>query len=92
MGLTRQGVQRVVDLLAGDGLIALGENPDHRRAKLVRRTDERQLRPARMSKIQAGWESRIYDGLSYERVQDATSLLRDLRDRLLRDSDGRGRP
>jgi DNA-binding MarR family transcriptional regulator len=92
MGLTRQGVQRVVDLLAGEGLIALGESPDHRRAKLVRRTDGGQLRPARMSEIQASWESRIGDGLSPERVQDATSLLPDLRDSLLRDSDGRGGP
>ena len=32
MGLTRQSVQRVVDLLAAEGLIsALEKNPDHRR-------------------------------------------------------------
>jgi DNA-binding MarR family transcriptional regulator len=92
MGLTRQSVQRVVDLLAGEGLIALDENPDHRRAKLVRLTDEGQLRLARMSEIQAGWASRIGNGLSTERVVDATSLLQDLRDRLLRDSDDRREP
>ncbi len=92
MGLTRQSVQRVVDLLAGEGLIALEENPDHRRAKLLRLTDEGQLRLASIMEIQAAWAHRIGNGLSPERVRDATSLLQDLRDRLLRDSDDRRRP
>src|SRR6266849_7038186 len=35
MGLTRQSVQRTVDLLAQEGLIAFADNPHHRRAKLV---------------------------------------------------------
>jgi|SRR5215510_712947 len=38
MGLTRQSVQRVADLLERDGLTAYAENPDHRRAQLVRLT------------------------------------------------------
>ncbi|WP_159874256.1 MarR family winged helix-turn-helix transcriptional regulator, partial [Raoultella sp. 18085] len=35
MGLTRQAVQRIVDLLAGQGLVEFQPNPHHRRAKLV---------------------------------------------------------
>src|SRR5947208_9580394 len=35
MGLTRQSVQRTVDLLAADGLVAFADNQHHRRAKLV---------------------------------------------------------
>jgi DNA-binding MarR family transcriptional regulator len=35
MGLTRQAVQRIVDLLAERGLVAFEDNPHHRRAKLV---------------------------------------------------------
>src|SRR2546430_6424913 len=35
MGLTRQSVQRTVDLLAQEGLIAFADNPHHRRAQLV---------------------------------------------------------
>jgi DNA-binding MarR family transcriptional regulator len=38
MGLTRQSVQRVADLLEQDGLTAYGANPGHRRAQLVRAT------------------------------------------------------
>ena len=35
MGLARQSVQRVVDLLEARGLVRLEPNPHHRRAKLV---------------------------------------------------------
>ena len=35
LNLARQSVQRVADLLVGDGLAAYVENPGHRRAKLV---------------------------------------------------------
>lgn len=38
LGLARQSVQRVADLLARDGLAAYEDNPDHRRAKLLRLT------------------------------------------------------
>ncbi len=39
MGLTRQSVQRIADLLVERGLAAYEENPAHRRAKLVTPTD-----------------------------------------------------
>lgn len=35
LGLTRQSVQRVVDALVAEGLLALEVNPDHTRAPLV---------------------------------------------------------
>lgn len=38
MGLTRQGVQRLVNEMHADGLVALADNPHHARAKLVRLT------------------------------------------------------
>jgi len=39
LGLARQGVQRVADLLVADGLAAYADNPRHRRAKLLTLTD-----------------------------------------------------
>src|SRR6187549_1675909 len=36
LGLARQSVQRVADVLAREGLVAYDDNPDHARAKLVR--------------------------------------------------------
>lgn len=35
MGLTRQSVQRVADLVVAEGLASYADNPAHRRAKLV---------------------------------------------------------
>jgi len=40
MGITRQSVQRLADILADEGLLEYVPNPSHRRAKLVRVTDE----------------------------------------------------
>jgi DNA-binding MarR family transcriptional regulator len=51
MGITRQSVQRLADILADEGLLEYVPNPSHRRAKLVRVTDEglaavRRINPA----------------------------------------------
>lgn len=40
MGLSRQSVQRSIDLLSEKGLVAFAPNPHHRRAKLVVLTTE----------------------------------------------------
>jgi DNA-binding MarR family transcriptional regulator len=40
MGITRQSVQRLADILVDEGLLEYLPNPSHRRAKLVRVTDE----------------------------------------------------
>ncbi|MFF3084640.1 MarR family winged helix-turn-helix transcriptional regulator [Streptomyces nojiriensis] len=40
MGITRQSVQRIADLLAAKGLAEYAPNPAHRRAKLLRPTEE----------------------------------------------------
>lgn len=39
MGITRQSVQRLADVLVGEGLAEYLPNPSHRRAKLVRPTE-----------------------------------------------------
>ncbi|MFF9473166.1 MarR family winged helix-turn-helix transcriptional regulator [Streptomyces roseolus] len=39
MGITRQSVQRIADLLVRDGLAAYAPNPAHRRAKLLAPTE-----------------------------------------------------
>jgi len=40
MGITRQSVQRIADLLVDQGLAEYLPNPSHRRAKLLRPTEE----------------------------------------------------
>jgi DNA-binding MarR family transcriptional regulator len=62
LGLARQSVQRVADLLEADRLIRYVENPRHRRARLIRLTDEGR---AVLARIQAGhrpWADALGDG------------------------------
>ncbi|MGW5920018.1 MarR family winged helix-turn-helix transcriptional regulator [Nocardia fluminea] len=40
MGITRQSVQRIADLLVGKGMCEYRPNPAHKRAKLVAMTEE----------------------------------------------------
>ncbi len=54
MGLTRQSVQRVVDELAKDGVVAFADNPDDRRARLVSLTPHG---AALYARIMAEWNA-----------------------------------
>ena len=55
LGVARQGVQRLADVLEGEGLIAYADNPQHQRAKLVRLTAEGTARLGIIEIAQAGW-------------------------------------
>jgi DNA-binding MarR family transcriptional regulator len=85
MGLQRQSVQRVVDVLAEEGVLAFEANPTHRRAKLVRTTDEGRRRYARVSEIQKEWANRVSRGLDPAAVRAAAELMREVQARLRRD-------
>jgi DNA-binding MarR family transcriptional regulator len=85
MGLKRQSVQRLVDVLAEEGIVAFEDNPLHRRAKLVRTTDEGSRRYARVTEIQREWAARVSRGLDPERLRAAAELMKDLQVRLRRD-------
>src|SRR5436853_538967 len=55
LGLARQGVQRIADLLEGEGLIAYRANPVHQRAKLMELTEAGKRALADISGRQAVW-------------------------------------
>jgi DNA-binding MarR family transcriptional regulator len=82
MGLTRQSVQRTVDLLAQEGLIALTDNPHHRRAKLVAFTPRGRSLMEHVNQIQTIWANDLAQGLSVPALHDAVQLLAALRRRL----------
>src|SRR5271165_971685 len=64
MGANRQNVQRIVNDLEAEGLVAFETNPHHRRAQLVVLTDKgRQAFDAAM-RLQAPWINHLADGLS----------------------------
>ena len=75
MGLTRQSVQRVADLLVSEGLCEYSRNPAHRRAKLLWSTDKglncvKQLRP----KVVA-WSRRVREQLGGETIDAAMASV-----------------
>jgi DNA-binding MarR family transcriptional regulator len=59
MGLARQSVQRIADLLVDRGLAEYLPNPAHQRAKLVRPTDEGYAAIARLREAQHEWANRV---------------------------------
>ena len=59
MGLTRQGVQRVADLLVERGLAEYRPNPAHRRAKLLACTEAGYWAVRQISVVQHPWAEQV---------------------------------
>ncbi len=86
MGVRRQSVQRLVDVLAAEGVVRLEDNPHHLRAKLVHATPAGQGKYARISAIQAQWVNNLARGLPATELARAVTLLREVQSRLRRPS------
>jgi DNA-binding MarR family transcriptional regulator len=82
MGLTRQSVQRIADLLAAEGVIAFHDNPAHRRAKLVAPTRRGRKVLAAINRLQADWAHRVSDAMTAGELEAAVTVLRHIRARL----------
>ena len=84
MGLARQSVQRTADLLRDDGLVEFVDNPAHRRAKLVRLTDQGRAFLRDLAPRQIAWVNSLAKGIqrSASEIETARDLLRDLRTEL----------
>ena len=83
LGGHRQNVQRIVNDLHREGLIAFETNPHHRRAQLVALTARgRQAHEAAM-RLQAPWVNRLTEGLSVEEIDVVGRVATTLRQRLL---------
>ena len=87
MGLTRQAVQRVVNELEAEGIVELVDNPEHRRARLVRLSDDGRRGLDEATRRQAGWVNRLSRRLDARTAQAALDLLRTLRQRLEHDEE-----
>ncbi len=75
LGLARQGVQRIADLLESEGLIAYGDNPAHQRAKLMVPTPRGEEVLDEIKARQAVWADAFGAELGEERLQQATALI-----------------
>ncbi|WP_406210832.1 MarR family winged helix-turn-helix transcriptional regulator [Streptomyces decoyicus] len=63
MGITRQSVQRIADLLVDRGLAEYRPNPAHRRAKLLAPTDEGRAAVARITPGHTEFAARLGEQL-----------------------------
>ena len=78
MGLTRQGVQRIADLLADRGLAEYRPNPAHRRAKLLACTEAGYWAVRRISLAQHPWAERVGGAIGADDLRDALATMRRL--------------
>ncbi|BFP53396.1 hypothetical protein SCMC78_32030 [Streptomyces sp. CMC78] len=75
MGITRQSVQRIADLLVERGLAEYAENPAHRRAKLLRVTGAGREAVSRIGPSHAEFAARLAGELGVEGVAEAVRVL-----------------
>ena len=82
MGLNRQGVQRIVNELAEEGIVAFRDNPHHRRARLVVLTPKGRAAYEAAGRLQQPWAQALAQGIEAEDLVAATRLLERVRSRL----------
>ena len=82
MGLARQNVQRLADVLQEEGFAAYSPNPDHQRAKLVCLTPKGQRTVRQLAGRQALWANRVASAAAAADIQTALTLVKKLRSRL----------
>ena len=75
LGVARQGVQRLADLLQAEGLVAYVDNANHQRAKLVVLTRDGRAALAVIDAGQARWADALGAQLGEKRLDQATSAM-----------------
>ena len=75
MGLARQSVQRIADLLVDKGLAEYLPNPAHQRAKLVRPTASGYAAIARLRDAQHEWANRVSAQVSEEDLRTTLATM-----------------
>ena len=79
MGLARQNVQRIANVLKQEGIVEYLPNPDHQRAKLVCLTERGRKAAKELARRQEAWANEIASRVSVSEIRDALEVLRKLR-------------
>ena len=82
MGLARQNVQRLADVLHKEGIIHYAPNPEHQRAKLVCLTPKGRRAMQELGDRQALWANRIASGATAAEIQSVLDIMKKLRSRI----------
>jgi DNA-binding MarR family transcriptional regulator len=75
LGLARQSIQRLADLLESEGLIAYVDNPRHRRAKLIVLTVSGRRALDAIQAAQGKWANAMGAELGERRLREAADVL-----------------
>ena len=79
MEISRQGLRGTVCWLVDAGLAEMIDNPNHRRAKLVRLTAAGEGARERLRPRQIAWATAIVEEFSHDDLQHALSVLKQIR-------------
>src|SRR6476659_7434908 len=82
LGANRQNVQRIVNDLAQEGLVAFEVNPHHRRAQLVTLTEKGRRTFEAAMELQAPWVNGLSRGLSVKEIETVHRVVTALRKKL----------
>jgi DNA-binding MarR family transcriptional regulator len=82
LGANRQNVQRIVNDLHREGLVALEPNPHHRRAQLVVLTDKGKQTFDAAMRLQAPWINGLANGLEVKDIATMHRMIAALRKNL----------
>jgi DNA-binding MarR family transcriptional regulator len=82
MGANRQNVQRIVNDLEAEGLVAFETNPHHRRAQLIVLTDKGRRTFKAAMRLQAPWINTLSEGLRVEDIETTHNVMMALRRKL----------
>ncbi len=84
MGANRQNVQRIINDLHKEALVAFEANPHHRRAQLVFLTDKGKQAFDAAMRLQAPWINALSEGLLVKDIQTFHRIISALRQKLER--------
>lgn len=87
LGANRQNVQRIVNDLQAEGLIAFETNPHHRRAQLVVLTEKGKQAFDAAMRLQAPWINDLADGLLIKDIKTVHQVIMALREKLERNGE-----
>ncbi|MGW6283069.1 MarR family winged helix-turn-helix transcriptional regulator [Kribbella sp. NPDC055071] len=78
MGVSRQAVQRIADLLVERGLAEYRPNPAHRRAKLLACTEAGYLAIRRIAVVQHPWTAELSKSVDLDDLRTTLATMRTL--------------
>ena len=76
LGLARQSVQRVADLLVERNWASYRDNPAHRRAKLLEPTENGRQAVARLAVAQHAWADAVGNAVGEDELRHALAVVR----------------